>query len=800
MYLSRKWLSEYLDVNVSSKELADKMSLSGLEVEGFEKLIDVKGLKTGKVVSLEKHPEADKLNVCQVDVGKELLQIVCGAPNVVEGAYVIVAPIGTKLPEIEIQAAKIRNVESNGMLCALQELGLDEKFVADAYKTGIYLFAEAVELGKNPLEILCLDDEVLDISITPNRADALSMFGLAYEVGALYNQKPEFPTVSDFVEGSWLDIQLNTETCPLYYAGKATDVVVKPSPLWMQAYLIANNVRPISNVVDITNYVMLETGQPLHAFDFDTIQGKVGVRNAEDGEVLVTLDEKERKLEATDTVITDNRGAIALAGVMGGLETEVTDSTTSILLEAAYFTDVAIRKTANKFNLRSEASLRFEKIADPGMTLFALKRALDLFEKYADATIERSYVQAGHMELAPKEIKITLDFISKKIGVEMSVFEITEILAKLQLKTKVDESEMTVYIPTRRQEMTKREDVVEEIARVYGLENIQGVLPYLSSQYGELTSLQKVSKSAKKILGAAGFQEFVSYSLVSEEMSQKVMVPSLQDKQRYELMSPLSEERAFFRKSAVPSLLEVVNYNVSRRQLDVFGYEISQIHTYTSNVLEVAVETVLSIVATGKSINQSPLTVAKVVDYYDVQAQLLRLFHQFQIFDVTFQAIDSQMLQPGIAAAVVVGEDVIGTIGKVDPRMAMQFDVKQDVYAAEISLTKLVQHIEDVSKVKYVPVTKYPEIERDLAFVIQRDIEVATLVETIKQAAQKTVLKDVYVFDIYQGEKIDKNQKSVSVRLYFSDSFETMTAEQIDEIVEKIIHCVEIEYNTIFRR
>lgn len=800
MYLSRKWLSEYVDVAVSSKELADKMSLSGLEVEGFEALIEVEGLKTGKVVALEKHPEADKLNVCQVDIGSEVLQIVCGAANVHKDAYVIVAPIGTKLPEIEIKAAKLRGVESNGMLCALQELGLDEKFVADEYKDGIYLFGGAVELGVDPISLLQLDDEILDISITPNRADALSMFGLAYEVGALYNQRPKFPAVSDFSEGSWIDIQLNTKTCPMYYAGKATNVVIKPSPTWMQAYLIANNIRPISNVVDITNYVMLETGQPLHAFDFDILQGSIGVRNAKDDEVLVTLDDKERKLDVTDTVIFDESGAIALAGVMGGAKTEVTDTTTSILLESAYFTDVAIRKTANKFNLRSEASLRFEKIADPSMTLFALKRALDLFEKYADATIERTYVKAGDMDLSPKEITITQSFISKKIGVELSVSEIVDILGKLQLETAIDGELITVYIPTRRQEMTMREDIVEEIARVYGLDNIQGILPHLSSQHGELTPLQKVSRSAKQLLGAAGFQEFVSYSLITESASQKVMIPSLEDKKRYELMSPLSEERAFFRKSAIPSLLEVVNYNVSRRQLDVFGYEISQIHTYMNDALEVDVETVLSIVATGKSINQSPLTAAKTVDYYDVQLQLIHLFHQFQVFDVKFEATESQILQPGIAAAVRVDGDVIGTIGKVDPREAIQFDVKQDVYAAEISLTKLVQYIEPVSKVMYTPVTKYPEIERDLAFVIRREIEVANLVETIKQAAKGSVLAAVQVFDIYQGERIDATQKSVSVRLSFSDAFETMTTEQIDAIVETIIEQVENQYDTIFRR
>ncbi|MGL4662329.1 MAG: phenylalanine--tRNA ligase subunit beta [Culicoidibacterales bacterium] len=800
MYLSRKWLSEFLDVNVSSKELADKMSISGLEVEGYESLIQVQGLKAGKVIALEKHPEADKLNVCQVDVGSEVLQIVCGAANVHLDAYVIVAPIGTKLPEIEIKAAKLRGVDSNGMLCSLQELGLDEKFVAEKYKSGIYLFDEPVELGGNPIELLQLDDEVLDISITPNRADALSMFGLAYEVGALYNQKPNFPEVSMYTEGKWFDVKLETETCPVYYAGKASNVVIKESPMWMQAYLIANNIRPISNVVDITNYVMLETGQPLHAFDFETLQGGITVRNAREGEVLVTLDEKERKLETTDTVITDERGPIALAGVMGGMETEVTDQTKTILLESAYFKDVAIRKTANKFNLRSESSLRFEKIADPAMTLFALKRALDLLEKYADATIERSYVKVGNIATEGKQIAITTQFISKKIGVEFQTSEIVDILAKLQLETVVNGDELMVHVPTRRQEITIKEDIVEEVARIYGLENIQGVLPHLSSQVGELSSLQKVKRTSKQLLEAAGYQEFVSYSLVDEKSKELVMIPDLEKKKGYQLMSPLSEERAYFRKSTVASLLEVVNYNVSRRQLDVFGYEIAQIHTFETNENSVDVETVLSIVGSGKVISQTPKTQAKNVDYYDLQEQIIRLLNQFQLFDVRFKAVDSKVLQPGIAAEIIVNDDVVGTLGKVDPRVAVQHNVKQAVFVAEFSLTKLVREIEKDSSIQYIPVTKFPEIERDLAFVIKRDIEVANLVQTIKTAAQSITLKNVVVFDIYEGERIASDEKSISIRLHFSDSIETMTTEQIDEIVERIITQVETTFNTIFRR
>lgn len=800
MYLSRKWLSEFLNVNVSSQELADKMSVSGLEVEGFESIIDVEGLLTGKVISIEKHPEADKLNICQVDVGKEVLQIVCGAPNVHLDAYVIVAPIGTKLPGIEIKAAQLRGVDSNGMLCALQELGLDEKFVDDRYKTGIYLFEEAVEIGVNPIELLQLDDEVLDISITPNRADALSMFGLAYEVGAIYNQTPQFPKVMSKEAGDWFDIQLETDKCPVYYAGKASEVVIKPSPLWMQAYLIANNVRPISNVVDITNFVMLETGQPLHAFDFDTLQGGIVVRSGKEGERLVTLDEKERMLETSDIVIADGRGPIALAGVMGGASTEVSNKTTTILLESAYFNDVSIRKTANKFNLRSEASLRFEKIADPSMTEFALKRALDLLEQYADAKVEQTYVKAGGMATDEKEVVVTLDYLVKKIGVAFKLEEVIAILDRLQLSSRVEGNQITVLIPTRRQEMTRKEDIAEEIARMYGYENIQGVLPHLSSRVGEMTALQKVKKNIKTLLQAKGYNEFVSYSLIDEKAKDIALIPTLMNKRGYQLMSPLSEERMYFRKSNLPSLLEVLNYNISRRQLDVFGYEISQLHIHSGDENTVEVETALSIVATGRVVMQAPGVQAQAVNYYDVQALIVQILAQFQITDVHFKAVQSEVLQPGIAAEVIVHDEVVGMIGKVDPRFSNQYDVKQTVITAEISLTKLVENIEVTSKVRYEPVTKYPEIERDLAFVVQRDVAALDLVQTIENGAQSALLKDVIIFDIYEGERISKDQKSISVRLKFSDNQETMTAEQIDMVVENIITKVESAFETTFRR
>lgn len=800
MYLSRKWLSEFLKIDVSSQELADKMSISGLEVEGYEKIISVQGLKTGKVISLEKHPEADKLNVCQVDIGTETLQIVCGAANVHEGAYVIVAPVGTVLPEIEIKSAKLRGIDSNGMLCALQELGLDEKFVAEAFKAGIYLFGEAVELGVDPIALLGFDDEVLDISITPNRADALSMFGLAYEVGAIYSQIPKFPTVSEKTQGNWFNITLDTEQAPVYYAGKATNITVKSSPSWMQSYLIANNVRPINNVVDITNFVMLETGQPLHAFDFDTLQGDIVVREARKGEKLVTLDEKERELDGSDIVITDSRGPIALAGVMGGHETEVTEQTTALLIESAYFKDVAIRKTANKFNLRSESSLRFEKIADPGMTQYALQRALDLLEKYADATVEKTFVKAGEISEAPQTVVVTRDFLMKKIGVNLTVEEIGDILKRLQLAVTVDGETFTVLVPTRRQEMTRKEDIAEEIARLYGFENIQGILPHLSSQVGEVTPLQRLKQEAKKSLGASGFQEFVSYSLIDEKAKDVVMIPKLANQAGYSLMSPLSEDRAYFRKSAISSLLEVVNYNVSRRQLDVFGYEISQLHSHTGNEDVVEVETVLSIIGSGKMTQKTALSEARNVSYYDIQSEVIKFLRMMNVTDMHFEATESSVLQPGISAEIIVGGMCVGTIGKIDPRFALQYEVKQAVYSAEISLTELVSIVGNVSLVQYVPVTKYPEVERDVTFTIQRDVPAQSVVDVMKDAAGDAPMVAVNIFDIYQGERMAENEKSISLRMKFSDTKETMTAEAVESIVEKIICAVEEKFNTVFRR
>lgn len=796
MYLSRNWLNDYVNIAADSKELSDKISLTGLEVESFENLLNVEGLVVGKVISITKHPEADKLNVTQVDIGNEVLQIVCGAPNVVSNALVIVAKVGTKLPELEIKSATIRGVESNGMLCALQEIGLDEKFVAETYKQGIFLFEGVdVKVGQNPIEILCLNDEVLDISITPNRSDALSMFGLAYEIGAIYSTGVTIPKVREMQHNNWIDIKLKSKNCPVYFAGLAKNIVIKPSPLWMQAILIANNIRPISNVVDITNFVMLETGQPLHAFDFETLQGDISVSQATSGQVFVTLDGKERKLEESDVVVCDARGPIALAGVMGGLETEVTSDTKQILIESAFFDAVAIRKTSNKFNLRSEASLRFEKIIDPEMSIYAMKRALDLLEQYADAEIENTYSKSGEIPNFTKEITISTNFIQKKLGFEITTSSCVELLQRLQLDVVVSDDTICVSIPSRRHEMSIKEDIVEEIGRLYGFDNIPEILPKLDSRVAYKTPTQQVISTVTNALLGKGYTEFLTYSLVSENESTICMIGQLECEKSYAILSPLSDERSYFRKSQLPGAMSAINYNISRQQRNIKGFEFTQIHTFQNNQSDVNITNTLSIFETGEITEKSVYEQSTKASFYTIQKNVRALLHELGVQNITFSVNDSEYLQPGMRADIIVNNKVIGVIGKIHPMTAAQFQVKESVFYAEINIDDI-----NVDRIEYKPVSKFPKVERDLAFLIDKNYTGQQLIDAIKSGAQSELLQNIEVFDVYENEKLGKDMKSLSVKLVFESHDKTLSTNDVDNVVEAIITNVENVFQTTFRR
>ena len=554
MLVSYKWLQDYVDLTgVSAVELAEKITRSGIEVDGIEQLSKgVKGIVVGHVLECGQHPEADKLSKCLVDIGEsEPVQIICGAPNVAKGQKVAVATVGAVLPgNFKIKKAKLRGEESNGMICSLQELGIEGKLVQKEFADGIYVFPQDTEVGVDALKLLNLDDEVLELDLTPNRADALSMLGMAYETAAILGKEvklPEIKTESTSEKASdYISVKIDAqEDNPLYTAKVIKNVKIGPSPLWMQTRLMASGIRPHNNVVDITNYILLEYGQPLHAFDYDRFGSKeVVIRHAHEGEKMVTLDEVERNLTTEQLVITNGTVPVALAGVMGGADSEVSDDTTTILLESAYFTGASIRSTSKHHGLRSEASSRYEKGVDPARVRPAAERAAQLIAELAGGEVLNGLIEADHLTLEPAVVSVSLEKINRVLGTNISEKEVVDIFNRLKFGVAVEDEIFTVTAPTRRGDITIEEDLLEEVARLYGYDNIPKTLPKGAATAGGLSPIQEKRRMTRGYLEGAGLYQATTYSLTSED---KATSFAIEAREPVKLAMPMSEERSRLR-------------------------------------------------------------------------------------------------------------------------------------------------------------------------------------------------------------------------------------------------------------
>ena len=574
MKLSRKFVSDYVSIPVDTKTLADDMTSIGNEYDSCSKLIPTSKLIIGEVIECVDHPDSDHLHICKVNIGSEILQIVCGAPNVRRGIKVIVAVDGTTLPGGVIKKGVIRGQESNGMLCAISELELEHKFLTEKDINGIHELSSEAPIGEDAIEFIGLDDEVIDFELTSNRGDLLSILGMAYEIGALYGKKVNdidlsFKEEKESIEGKFsLDIQ--TENCPLFLAKKVVGVTIKESPEFIKNRLIASGIRPINNVVDISNYVMLETGQPLHYYDADRLGDKLIVRMANDGEKLKTLDSQERVLSSSDIVIATEKEAVGLAGVMGGLTTEIEEDTKNIIIESAIFHPTCIRKTSKKV-LRSEASNRFEKGLDPKRTYMAMMRSCHLLEKYADAKILSGIVEYKNMEIKEEVVSVSLDKINKVLGITLSKEEVVDILKRLQFETKVDKEQFTITVPTRRIDISIPEDIIEEVGRIYGIDKIEGkslVLPVVPG------TVNKTKRYIRNKLADLGLNETLSYALTPE--TDGFQFTDIKEIEKVKVLDPMSEDRNTLRYSLIPSLLSIFKYNKARNYKDICIYEIGK--------------------------------------------------------------------------------------------------------------------------------------------------------------------------------------------------------------------------------
>ena len=797
MLVSYNWLKQYTNVEDNANALAEKITRGGIEVEGVEYLAEeISGVVVGYVESKEKHLDAEKLNVCQVNVGEEEnLQIVCGAPNVDAGQYVIVAKVGAKLPGIKIKKAKLRGVESQGMICSLGELGLSKSVVPKNYQEGIYVFETEQELGSDVVELLGLNDYILDLSITPNRADALSMRGLTYELGALYNNKVDFKDVEkeENYEATSLQVAIESDSCRNYVGQVVKNVEVKDSPLWLQTRLMNSGIRPINNIVDITNYVLLEFGQPMHAFDKDLVGDKIVVRDAKEGEVLETLDGEERKLQTTDLVITDGTRAIALGGVMGGKNTEVSEETKNIILESAYFNPTSVRRTSAAHGLRSDSSARFEKGIDPNMQKAALARAVELILELCPNAVVESSVGVVNKE-EEKVVEISTSYINNYLGITLSTEEIVAILEGLSFTVEVTGENLVVKIPTRRPDISIKQDLVEEVIRIYGYDNLASTLPKFSkTTKGGLTYSQRMVRDLRGLYASLGFNDTINYSLVSEEEATGY---TLEDHHKVRLLMPMTETHSTLRQSLIPGLLNTVQYNVARKQKDLKLLEIGRVFFGSGDDNIQPKETLyLSAALTGEERVTKWLKESSTLDFFAAKGYLEVVFERLGLEEkVTYKKSTLEGMHPGRFAEVYLGEKRIGFIGEVHPQVADKLGLNT-TYVFEINLDEVIS--ESKVKPKYEEVTKYPEITRDIAMLVDVKDEYQNIYNVIESVNSK-LITNVELFDLYAGAELLAGKKSLALTITYSDKQKTLTDEEVTAVHEKVLAALTV-YGAIIR-
>ena len=782
MNLSLNFVKDYIDLdeNLTVEEIAEAMTKAGSEYDSAEKLINATNLIIGEIKECEPHPDSDHLHLCKVDIGNEILDIVCGAPNARKGIKVIVAQVGAELPgDFKIKKGMIRGQESNGMLCALYEIGIDKKFLSEADKNGIHELPENAPVGEDPVKYMKLDDGVIDFELTANRGDLLSILGMAYELGAIYN-KPIKPVEISYKENGEdinkeFSVDVNTENCKLFLARKAKNVTIKESPDFIKNRLIASGIRPINNVVDISNYVMLELGQPLHFYDADNLGDKIVVRMASEGEKLTTLDNIERTLSTEDIVITDGKKAIGLAGVMGGLDTEVEETTKNIVIEAAIFDSVKVRKTSNKI-LRSEASNRFEKGLDPARTYMAMDRACTLLEKYADSEIETGIVKYDVTDNKEKVIEITYQEINNVLGTNISKEDIVEVFRKLDFKTEANEESVIVTVPTRRIDISIRADLIEEVGRIYGVDNIQGKLPVVPMKMG---SLDKTTRKIRAKMSNMGLNETLSYILINDKDVHKFTTDEFEE---VKLLDPITEDRNTLRYSMIPSLYKIYEYNKARENKDVSLFEIGK--GFWKKQEEYGENQKICVLMSGeyyKGIGHS-----KNVDFYDIKGVTEELLDYLGYENRYSFVMPKQMpaeFHPGQTAEISVNNDIVGIVGRIHPSVE-----KEAVYVMEINLDKLLA--KRVGKMKFKEISKFPTMKKDIAVLVSKDMTSKDVETLIKKKAGKLLL-DIKVFDVYEGKNIDENKRSIAYSLTFGTPDRTLNDDEINSILEGIINDLE---------
>ena len=787
--ISLNWIKDYVNLDGEDlKELAVKITKAGLNIENVI-THHIDNLVIGEVVECVDHPDSDHLHLCKVNVGKEVVQIVCGAHNVRKGIKVIVALPGAVLPgNFEIKAGKIRGEESNGMICALFELGLEEK-TEETYAKGIEELNDDAPVGEDPLVYLGVDDTLYDLDYHKRRNnDVYYHIGFAYEVGTILGREVKLPeakyTESNDDINNHVKLVVETDKCPYYLGKMVKNVKIGESPEWIKKRIIAAGMRPINNVVDISNFVMLEYCQPTHFFDADKLGETVLVRNAKEGEKIITLDGKERELLEKDIVITDSVKPICIAGVMGGENTEVDENTKNIFIESAIFDSVSIRNTANRLQLKSEASIRYNKGLNYEYTEAAINRCCALLEKYASGEVCSGMLKHDVVDKTPKKVVFTVEQINKILGISITDEDVKTELKRLDFKYTYQDGKFDVTIPNRRLDVEPNiADMAEEIGRLYGYHNLVSTLPVVKTRRGVYVGGVKIRKTISKRLRALGLNEVKTYTLVSPEMAKMF---NYDNRENIELPNPMSMDKSVIRTTILPSLLGTYEYNKSRKVNDILIYEIA--NTYDKDYNE---DTKVAVLIKGNYLNSSWKNLDFKCDFYYLKGILENLLdylgykNRYQVKPELVKDLHS-----GISAKVYLDREEIGIMGRVNPTIN-----SDEIYVLELSITKLNK---TVKALKYKAASKYPSITKDMAFILDKDVLNGDIVDTIRANGGR-YLTNIEVFDLYKGDKIPENKKSIAYSLTFNSIDSTLNDEEITTVFNKIISAVENKYNAILR-
>lgn len=775
-------IKKFVDVDISPQEIANILTLSGMEVESIEnETPSFEGVVSAEMKEVEKHPSADKLSIAKVYDGENDYTIVCGASNCRKGIKVALARIGSQLTDEDkkkwkIKKTKLRGVESEGMLCAAEELCLTEK------SEGILELENDIEIGK---DLSFLSDPIFDISLTPNLGHCLSTLGISRELCALLNKEIHIPTFelkeSDKPASKEIEISLNTEKCQRYACRIIEDVKIVESPFWLKKDLESCGYRPINAVVDVINYAMILFGQPMHAFDYDKISGKtISVQKTKKNVSLLTLDGEIREIPIDSLIISDKDSPIAIAGIMGGQSSAISDNTNKILIESAYFDPITIRRTSKNLNLRSESSIRFEKGTDPNMVLYVLDFATNLINSICGGNILNGYVDKKSDSFSPKKISIRLKKLNNIIGKEFSINEVESIFKRLGFSSKEQETQaLLVTVPFYRHDIEQEIDLIEEVIRIYGYNNIEKKQSFFNFSDMPFAPLYELESKLRNYALQEGMQEFVTCDLISPEMIETLSKAYKKDV--IEVIHAKSKEQSVLRPTLLCNFLEIIKFNNDHKNFDIAAFEIGRVHFKENDkFLE---QPVISLVMSGKNHSQHWQDKPKNIDFYDLKGSIENIFSQFKINKVEFNNSQYEDFHPYIQANISIENTNVGVIAEVHPQLLSKYSIKEKVYFAEINTSVLIEKIKD--KIKINDICPYPSTERDLTLTIPKDLKATEILKYINNVKSK-LLEKVNIIDLYKDENINIDTQNITLRFTYTDTSKTISFEQAEKEHERI--------------